>query len=296
MKYDDSDPVTVDMGSWVLRGVQRGEGSPPVVLVHGWTCDRTVMEPLFTALSETNRCVAIDLRGHGASGAPAASSWRIEDLARDLAAVVDALGLGPVALIGHSTGGTIAYELAVQNRQHVAGLVLLHPMPLRHTDDSRTRFASVLGALRDRESHTAIRQAVIDSAMFTEETDPELRAALCELMIDASPDSATSCWEALVEYDACHGPLGDLPALVISGAGTANDDNQISELLPRAVIEHLRTGSFVHLEEPDRVAQRCIEFVEHLAALGDSVRVPPEATPLGALRVARNSEDADAAR
>jgi pimeloyl-ACP methyl ester carboxylesterase len=47
-----------------------GGGAPPVVLVHGWCCDRSCLEPLRAHFAARRRVVAIDLPGHGASDAP----------------------------------------------------------------------------------------------------------------------------------------------------------------------------------------------------------------------------------
>ena len=69
--------------------------------------------------------VAVDLRGHGRSEAPAAGDYAVESLAADIAAVVDALGLGRFVLVGHSMGGAAALAYADAHPERVAGLVLV---------------------------------------------------------------------------------------------------------------------------------------------------------------------------
>lgn len=251
----------VEMGGWDLQTFRCGGGDPTVVFVHGWTCDHTTLAPLITALSDTNRCVALDLRGHGASDRPEESAWRIEDLASDVVSVIESIEGDGVVLVGHSMGGPVAYEAAARARARVVGLVLLHPMPLRHTPESRSLFDSVSGGLRDPELHDLTRQAVIDTAMFNDATDPAVRADLRDLMLGADADTATECWHALVEYESGHEALEGLPALVVSGERAANDDALIEELLPSARSIQLPTGSFVHLEEPERVTTLIVDLI-----------------------------------
>lgn len=253
--------TAVEMAGWEIQTFDRGDGIPSVVFVHGWTCDHTTLAPQVDALSRANRCIALDLRGHGASGRPDGQVWRIEDLADDVLSVIESLELGPVVLVGHSMGGTVAYEAAARAGSEVVGLVLLHPMPLRHTPDSRTLFASVTEGLRNPELHDLTREAVIDTAMFTDDSDPTMRSELRGLMLRADADTATKCWEALVEYEFHHEPLVGLPAAVVTGERAVNDDALVAELLPDAQSVYLSAGSFVQLEEPDRVTALIADLI-----------------------------------
>jgi 3-oxoadipate enol-lactonase len=91
-----------------------------VLLVHpanlGGGCWRAVAQRIGPAAT----CVALDLRGHGGSdrGGPfSVAAW-----AEDCAAVIDALELGPVHLVGASVGGAIVVELAVDRPDAVRSL------------------------------------------------------------------------------------------------------------------------------------------------------------------------------
>lgn len=72
------------------------------------------------------RAVAIDLRGHGESDAPAApQGYAVEAVATDIEAVVDALELEPFVLVGHSMGGSSAAAYVKRHSDRVAGLLLV---------------------------------------------------------------------------------------------------------------------------------------------------------------------------
>ena len=93
--------------------VHRSEGAgPPIVLIHGNSCSaRSFCRQLDGPLGQRRRLVAIDLAGHGRSenaGDPAA--YRLPGLARTLAELAAALGLGEAGFVGWSLGGRIVLE------------------------------------------------------------------------------------------------------------------------------------------------------------------------------------------
>ncbi len=99
-----------------------GAGTPALVFVHGWSCDRTYWKGQLEPLGRRYRVVAIDLAGHGESGTNR-QAWTIAAFGADVAAVVEKLGIERVILIGHSMGGDVIVEAARRLRGRVAGLV-----------------------------------------------------------------------------------------------------------------------------------------------------------------------------
>jgi 3-oxoadipate enol-lactonase len=97
---------------------------PRVLLIHGWAFDSVAAwHRVIPLLSERLRVVAVDLRGHGKSDR-IRGRFEVEDLADDVAAVLDALGAGRVAVVGYSLGGTVAQALARRHPARVERLVL----------------------------------------------------------------------------------------------------------------------------------------------------------------------------
>lgn len=91
---------------------REGEG-PPVVFIHGLGWDHRSWYPQLDALADGYEVVAYDYRGHGETGG-GASVRSIEQLAADLHALVEGLGLDQPVLCAHSYGGLIASEYAIQ--------------------------------------------------------------------------------------------------------------------------------------------------------------------------------------
>ncbi|HEY7468175.1 MAG TPA: alpha/beta hydrolase [Acidimicrobiia bacterium] len=112
------------------------DGSTPVLLIHG-LAGSSLAEwyRIGPALSEKYRVIMVDYRSHGL--APLARDrFDIDDLADDMAGVLDQLGLDGVSVVGYSMGGTVAQALAHRHPGRVKRLVLLatmshHPQPIR---------------------------------------------------------------------------------------------------------------------------------------------------------------------
>jgi pimeloyl-ACP methyl ester carboxylesterase len=79
------------------------------------------------ACADRRRAVAIDLRGHGNSRAPADGDYSIDGCAGDVLAVLDALELDVVVLVGHSFGACVTTEVAARRPDRVRRLVLVDP-------------------------------------------------------------------------------------------------------------------------------------------------------------------------
>ena len=96
---------------------------PVVVLAHSLGLDHGMWDVQVADLLPHFRVLRYDLRGHGASSAPA-GEYRIEDLGRDLIALADALGIETFALCGLSIGGMIAQWVAANAAARLTHLVL----------------------------------------------------------------------------------------------------------------------------------------------------------------------------
>ena len=114
----------------VLSVAGRGDG-PSVLFVHGNVSSSLFWQPLMLALPESYRPLAIDLRGFGDTDPEPVDATRgLRDYADDLAAVIDALGLESVHLIGWSMGGGVVLQYLVDRpgTHRVASLTLEDPV------------------------------------------------------------------------------------------------------------------------------------------------------------------------
>ncbi|WP_052050654.1 alpha/beta fold hydrolase [Leptolyngbya sp. KIOST-1] len=117
--------------------------SPVLVFIHGWLLSHRYWRPVIDSLASHYTCLSYDLRGFGESryglenfsgGVPAAaaalgataSPYGLGAYAHDLAMLLEQLDLGPVWLVGHSLGGSIALWMAHCYPQQVQGVVCLN--------------------------------------------------------------------------------------------------------------------------------------------------------------------------
>jgi pimeloyl-ACP methyl ester carboxylesterase len=105
------------------------ESAVPVLFVHGNTSSARFFEDTLSALPSRYRGLAPDLRGFGGSETKPLDATRgLSVFSDDLAALVDALRLGPVHLVGWSVGGAVAMRYAMDRPGGAASLVLINPL------------------------------------------------------------------------------------------------------------------------------------------------------------------------
>lgn len=96
----------------------------PLLLVHGYTDNSRSWSLLAPYLDPSRRLIAIDLRGHGGSDAPACC-YGPDSLARDIAGFMEAKGIARADVAGHSLGSLAAVTLAALQPDRVRRLVLI---------------------------------------------------------------------------------------------------------------------------------------------------------------------------
>jgi len=163
--------VAIEGTDLFVRDVGSG---PAIVFVHGMCGDADAWLDQQARLCGRYRCLAYDRRGHSRS--PFGNGVRtVQAHADDLAALVDAMGLAPILLVGSSGGARIGLDVARRYPQVLAGAVLSEPALIPLSDDGGASFVAEL-APAIRAALTP--QAAVDA--FFEVVDPRLWAALPE--------------------------------------------------------------------------------------------------------------------
>jgi pimeloyl-ACP methyl ester carboxylesterase len=102
-------------------------GALPIVFVHGMVGHTGFWNATLAACADRRRAIAVDLRGHGSSSAPSDGDYTVEACAADVLAVLDALALDAIVLVGHSFGAFVTTEVAARRASGVRRLVLIDP-------------------------------------------------------------------------------------------------------------------------------------------------------------------------
>lgn len=248
--------------SWVATGPV---GATPVLLLHSWGESHREFSRLLPLLPDTVRAVAPDQRGHGEADRPQ-EGYALQDLAADVVALLDALGLASAVLLGSSSGGYVAQQVALHHPHRVLGLVLVgSPRSLQ----GRPPFAEEVEGLSDPVDPAWVRNFlgwfptvqpvpqwyVEESIRHGAAIPARVRQLSLEGLSTAVPptEAGTITVPTLVLRGACDGllPRDHTDALVAAIPGAR-------------LVVYEDTGHLVTWERPERVAADLVRFVDDL--------------------------------
>lgn len=180
------EPRELDVEGGRLSYVDEGEGAP-IVMVHGTPTWSFLYRHLIRELSPRYRCVAPDHLGFGLSDRPADWSYRPEDQGRNLARLIETLGLKDITLAVHDYGGPIGLAYALDHPENVRRLVLFNTWMWSFAGDRRVAWpARILGGRLGRYLYekrqfsvrVMLRHAVADRRRYTREVEQHYLQAL----------------------------------------------------------------------------------------------------------------------
>jgi pimeloyl-ACP methyl ester carboxylesterase len=241
-----------------------GEG-PPLVLVHGAAEDSRVWQPQLAGLADEFTVVAWDEPGSGhSSDLPA--DFGLADYASCLAALIDALDLGPSHVAGLSWGGTVALELYRHHPELVATLILVDT------------YAGWKGSLPEDEVRARVDGVRQMLAAPTDEFDPtlprlfagdppaEFLPLLEAMAADVRPESMRTALGVMAEADQRDLlPRIAVPTLLIWGELDARSPLSVARRFEQAISDAKLVvisgaGHMSNLEQPEPFNDAVREF------------------------------------
>jgi 3-oxoadipate enol-lactonase len=247
----------------------RAPDAQAVLLLHGWTASSDLQfVTAYEAFSRHYTFVGIDHRGHG-RGLRTPAPFTLEDAADDAAALLTALGVGPVVAVGYSMGGPIAMLLAQRHPQLVRGIVVqATAMSWTNTWKDRLlwRVLPIAGSwLRSKGYRRYLNRAV--PKIIGE--DDSVRAYIPWLVSEMSrndPFVMVEAGRALAEYDArpWASSLGVPAASLITTADHLVPPRQQWALAAAlgASTRQLQADHFAPLANPREFAELTVELIE----------------------------------
>lgn len=229
-----------------------GRGEPPIVFVHGWSCDRSYLAPQVAHFAPRHTVLAVDLRGHGQSGKPEPGPGRydVEVLADDVLAVAAVAGLRRPVLVGHSLGALAGLSAAARPGA-LSALVMVDPAPITN-ERVKAYFresADTVRADHDRSWRTEFAKG------FFLPTDTVRRDEIIAEFPAGEPGIAAAILQAMGEFDGA-GALSraTVPVLSIGSAHPPNSGADLRRACPGITIgQTVGSGHFNQLEVPDQV-------------------------------------------
>ncbi len=204
-----------------------GAGTP-VVFVHAGIADRRMWDGQFAAFAERYRAIRYDQRGYGRTTAQPAAHSHL----RDLAALLDHLGVERAHFVGCSKGGRLIADFALAHPERVLSLVMVNSaLPgFQHTSPQPPQWAEIEASFDrgdlERTNELEI-QVWIDGAQRTpEQVDPAVRALALDMNLIALRNDAAGLGDEERPPDGA-GRLGEIMAPLLAIASDLDDPDFI---------------------------------------------------------------------
>ena len=254
--------------SLALSFSEVGEG-PTLVILPGLFGSKRNWTSMARALSETRRVITVDLRNHGESPWDALHDY--PSMAADVAALLESLGVGSAAVLGHSMGGKAAMTLALTRPELVERLIVVDIAPVRSTANTR----AVLQAMQDVPLESIRTRSEAKTSMAEAVPSAGVRDFLA-LNLLSGPEGLTwgvnlaaldRNFESILSFPSFpDGVRFEKPTLFVAGGRSPyvqpEHHAEIHRLFPSARIETIPgAGHWVHAEAPSEFLASVSSFL-----------------------------------
>lgn len=267
-----TDGVTTGVFAYEDSG---GEGLP-VVLLHGFVCNRQMWRSQFAELGRTHRVISLDFPGHGASVFPVDADIYSEDRFADL--VVDflaTLGLDKVVLVGFSMGGGVALNIAHRHPSVVEALVLADAGGGSADPDQHRRSMRDLESFVGQHGFEAFVDRMLESQTFSGYADrsalarQHMRSIIMQSDADGLPLVITGVLGSRQPVQERSLEELGVPTLVLVGEldrACRDAADELARRIPNAALEVFDgSAHMTPLEDPQRFTNRLGAFLESIA-------------------------------
>lgn len=267
----------VEINGRSVNYVDIGGGTLTVLFIHGLGGSWQNWLENLPRTAEHCRAIALDLPGFGRSEMPA-DPISITNFAATVDAFCEALGLGPVVLVGNSMGGFTAAEVAIQHPERAELLVLVDAAGISSANVTRSRSGEKLARqlmMRGQGDPRAARRMLtrpgymaLGMGLVARYPTRISKDLLSEQLLTFGDAGFSDAFEAILSYDFRH-RLGEIgcPVLVIQGEDDIlvplGDAIEFCELIPSAeLLTMADTGHVPMFERPVQFNDALLAFVD----------------------------------
>lgn len=266
---------TVDVDGLRIAYRELGAG-PAVLLLHGWPTSSQLWRQVMVPIAQTNRAVAVDLPGFGASDKPLDRRYDFALFERTIDGLLAELGIDQTAIAVHDLGGPVGVHWAIRNPQRVTKLALLNTLLYPELSEAVLEFVRLLRDPESRDRLTSpaglesiMRRGLVDESHLTDEV---LEAVREPFRTEASRRAlaAAGIQLELEGFAEIGRRLHELrmPVRIIYGAhdqflpDVADTMARVQRDLPQAVTTVLPgCGHFLQVEAPQQVGELLARFL-----------------------------------
>lgn len=242
-------------------------GGVPVLLIHGFPFDRTMWRHQVAALSRW-RCIAPDLRGAGASSAPA-DGYSMARYADDLVTVLDALGVRQAVVCGLSMGGYILFELLRRHPERVRAAIFCGTKAEADSAEAK-RGRDELADVAAREGAGAVADRLLPRllAPASFNAQPDVVAQVREMIVRTPLPGIVGALRAMRDRPDSTAmlPALHLPVLVVAGQADQIAPPRGMRAMARTIaaarfVEIANAGHLAPLEQPVATNAALVDFL-----------------------------------
>jgi 3-oxoadipate enol-lactonase len=241
----------------------RGSG-PALLLLHAFPLDRSMWSEELARLSDVRRVIAVDLRGFGES--PLWGRPTVDDLADDVARLLDGLGIAMASVAGLSMGGYVALALAARHKARLASLILADTRAAADSDVARAARDSTIEHVKGAIGLATFLDGV-PARLLSPHADDSLRIRVRDLCVERAETivSATRALRDRPDRTALL-PTIDCPTPVVCGGedtiAPPEEMRALAQAIPDAeYVEIAGAGHLANLEAPDRFDDALARFL-----------------------------------
>ncbi len=245
-----------------IHYLRTGGGKPPVVMLHGLMASGACWTPVARALENDFDLIMPDARGHGDSSAPH-HGYRYDDLAGDVVALLDGLGLARSVLVGHSMGGMTAAMVASRLPGKLRATILVDPTFLSPERQHEVYSSDV--AEQHRQALGVQKSELVARARVR---SPHRSLELVELQAEARLKTCLDAFDVLAPPNPAYRDVVraiGVPTLLVIGdrpVVTLETATELCGINPRIRIEQVRdAGHGLPFDQPERLAEAIASFL-----------------------------------
>ncbi len=246
-----------------IHYTRTGGNKPPVILLHGLMTSGLCWTPLAHELEKDYDVIMPDARGHGQSSAPEAG-YQYQDLANDVAGLINVMRLASPVLIGHSMGGMTAAVVAAQHPKILRALILADPTFLSPSMQQEVYTSDV--AAQHRQILDMSLEEIMTAARLRH---PQRSPEMIEIFSKARLQTNMAAFEVLrppnPDYEQLIRQVA-IPSLLLfgdKGVVTTEVATLLKSIQSRLQVEQISdAGHSLHMDQPEKFTAMVKSFLD----------------------------------
>lgn len=243
----------------------RGSG-PPIVLAHGFACNKDVWWQVLPELSKRHQVITVSHRGHKGSTEPADGDYSVQAMADDLHALLKGLRVQAPVILGHSLGGFVGQVYYLSYPQACRALVLYGTLCDATRVPSSRPWGPQAADLIQREGLNAYLKDLLEH-WLSSGTGPDVRERLRQECLTTPDRVAAAVTSQITTFNTCQRlPEIRVPTLLVVGSDDPrtppSESERMNRLIPDSWLKIIKGARHcAHVDRPEEFTSALLAFL-----------------------------------